>query len=328
MVWKKQIEEQIPHVCLLEDDLELNSNFLPFILSRLPILEDERVNILRGADWGECYITSLESAKRLIKLLERNGITGNIDEQLWSSGEIVVNGSRGGGMTGMHNEESWINGHYQHVGYQNDIFKLHVRTNEGDIRHTEPLPENISETFFMGTPYDIKAFQIEKIKEKTTENKNFLSFGLNSMSLYFLKQLKDDQTLETYEYGRTLRIADIKNNLGIPDSKFKLNDIAIDKDGNIDYKLMDQLNKSYGSYMEEYHPKIILNFYSKIDYKKYDVFVVNGFARAPLIYLILLNANKGSKIFLSNGNRDWYDWVLEGRDVEDLDSTDFKLITV
>lgn len=330
MVWKKQIEEQIPYVCLLEDDLELNSNFLPFILSRLFILEDEKVNILRCADWGECYITSLESAKRLIKLLERNGILANIDEQLWSSGEFVINSSRGGGISGVHNEENWINGHYEHVGFKNNIFKLHVRTNEGDIRHTDPLPENISETLFLATPSDIKPSEIQSIIQFTKTNKNFLAFGLNGMALYLLKHLDETQSLTTYEYGPPFgNFNEFKKKNNIPDSRFIIHDLCKDNNGDINHKLIESLNKSYGGFIEEYHPQIMFELYSKINYKQYDVFIINGFARGFLIWLIKKFANKGSIILLNNSDRDWYDWALQDQtDSFEIEGTLFKLITV
>jgi hypothetical protein len=135
LIWKNQIKRQIPHVCILEDDLELNSNFLPFVLSRLYLLENKKVNVLRFADYAECYVTSLESAERLIKVLEQKGIFDHVDAELASPGlgEVAVNGSKGG-----RNEPRWVNG--EHVGYIHDIFKLKVISNEGDIRHTGKLP--------------------------------------------------------------------------------------------------------------------------------------------------------------------------------------------
>ena len=316
MVWKKQIEEQIPYLCLLEDDLELNENFLPFINEHKHELDNKDINILRCADWGECYITSLESAKRLIELLEQNGIWNNVDEQMWFSKEKCINSSISG--------FKW-----PHDGYQNNIFKLINQTNEGDILKTDPLPLTISETLFMGTYNDIKPSHIAKVIEKTQDNKNFLACGLNSMSLYLFKQLNENQTLETFEYGEPLIVKDFKKySLNIPDSRFQLNDLCIDLNGNIDYQLLDRLNKCYGYYTEEYQPEIIVNIYSKIDYKKYDVFIVNGFARGFLTYFILQKANKGSKIFLTNSSRDWYNWVLEDRNIEILNDLDLKLITV
>jgi GR25 family glycosyltransferase involved in LPS biosynthesis len=136
LIWKNQIERQIPHVCILEDDLELNSNFLPFVFSRLYLLQDKKVNVLRFADYAECYVTSLESAKRLIKIIEEKGIFDHIDAELSSPGfgEIAVNGSKG-----PPHLPRWINN--EHAGFEYDIFKLKAESNEGDIKQTEYLPD-------------------------------------------------------------------------------------------------------------------------------------------------------------------------------------------
>lgn len=328
MIWKKQIEEEIPYLCLLEDDLELNKYFLPFIEAFKHELNNENINLLRLADWGECYVTSLESAKRLVALFEKKGIWRNVDEQLWECGEKVVNHSRGHGHFGVHKENTWKNGYWEHVGYVHDIFKLHKETNKGDILKTHSIPYEISETLCLGNRYDMQPDQISTILEETHDNKNFLSFSLNGMCWYLLKQLNSNQSLTSYEYGNSIaRLNMSKNKLKISNEKFNLKDLCF-YDNKIDWKLHDDLNRTYGKKTEENNPKVILHHYLNIDYKKYDVFIINGFARAALIYMILKKANKGSKIFLNNASRHWYDWSLNHENIKYLDSLDLKLITV
>lgn len=76
-----QIENNIPYMCFIEDDVILSDNFYNYINEAIAYLKDD-INILRLMDWGEGYITSLESAKRLVNILYTTGIIKNIDNQL------------------------------------------------------------------------------------------------------------------------------------------------------------------------------------------------------------------------------------------------------
>ena len=78
---KYQVENEIPFLCFLEDDLLLENIFYTYICDAL-IHFKTNVNILRLMNWGEGYITSYESAKRVLEHLERDGIKRNIDNQL------------------------------------------------------------------------------------------------------------------------------------------------------------------------------------------------------------------------------------------------------
>lgn len=78
---KYQVDNEIPFLCFLEDDVILENNFYTFICDSLKHF-NTNVNILRLMTWGEGYITSYESAKRLLEHLNRDGIVRNIDNQL------------------------------------------------------------------------------------------------------------------------------------------------------------------------------------------------------------------------------------------------------
>lgn len=81
-IMKHQIENNIPYICFIEDDLLLKPNFVSFIESRKDKYLKDNVNMLRLARWGEGYITSLEGSKRILAHIKRTGIIQNIDNQL------------------------------------------------------------------------------------------------------------------------------------------------------------------------------------------------------------------------------------------------------
>lgn len=76
-----QIENNIPFVCFIEDDLLLLPGFIEHVLSCLPHL-DQGANIVRLNHWGEGYITSLNGAKNIKQIIKEKGIVENIDNQL------------------------------------------------------------------------------------------------------------------------------------------------------------------------------------------------------------------------------------------------------
>lgn len=79
-----QISNKIPYALLLEDDLKISDDFfLGFdaIMKNKWHRLDNRINIIRLFKWGEGYLTSLESAKRVYSLIEKNGVIANIDDQ-------------------------------------------------------------------------------------------------------------------------------------------------------------------------------------------------------------------------------------------------------
>jgi hypothetical protein len=116
---KKQVDEKIPFMCRLEDDAEINETFYPSVNALTGRFEkDKELNMIRLARWGEGYITSLDSSRRIIDMLDGKGIINNIDNQLrCDSGKEV-------GIPLIHS--------------------LKCPTNGGDIGNTKQLPEHFA----------------------------------------------------------------------------------------------------------------------------------------------------------------------------------------
>lgn len=117
---KFQIDNKIPYALFLEDDAKLLPGFfdsLNDIMSDKWGLLDNDVNVIRLFQWGEGYITSLSSAKRLLSIIQDTGVVDNIDNQLRerSGPELKLN--------------------------FNDFYRKWVKTNEGDILKTLPLDD-------------------------------------------------------------------------------------------------------------------------------------------------------------------------------------------
>ena len=80
---KYQVDNKIPYICFLEDDLTLEPNFCDFIRTSLSHFRDtEDLNMLRLMKWGEGYVTSFEGSKRIMRHMFETGIIENIDNQL------------------------------------------------------------------------------------------------------------------------------------------------------------------------------------------------------------------------------------------------------
>ena len=116
---KYQIENNIPYICFIEDDLVLDDNFEEFINSYTSFFHKD-INMIRLATWGEGYITSIESAKRVLNCIYDKGIINNIDGQLkyYSGSEIYLH---------------------------NTPWKLVIGTNNGDCLKTERLESDFAE---------------------------------------------------------------------------------------------------------------------------------------------------------------------------------------
>ena len=117
---KFQIDNKIPYALFLEDDAKLLPGFfnrLNDIMSNKWDLLDNDVNVIRLFQWGEGYITSLSSAKRLLSIIQRTGVIDNIDNQLRerSGPELKLNFK--------------------------DFYRKWVKTNEGDILKTSLLDD-------------------------------------------------------------------------------------------------------------------------------------------------------------------------------------------
>jgi GR25 family glycosyltransferase involved in LPS biosynthesis len=78
-----QIINNIDYICFMEDDIIINTQFKYAMASAQKYLEAySNINIIRFCKWGECYMTSLNSAKRIINKIHYTGIIKNIDNQL------------------------------------------------------------------------------------------------------------------------------------------------------------------------------------------------------------------------------------------------------
>jgi len=79
----RQVQEGYPYMVMLEDDMLLGERFME-IIERLTSAPEKlaQFNVIRLAPWGECYLTTLEGARRTLGCLRRKGIVANIDIQL------------------------------------------------------------------------------------------------------------------------------------------------------------------------------------------------------------------------------------------------------
>ena len=78
-----QIEESCQYLCFIEDDMLLSPNFESFVQKQVSLLQrDTGINMIRLGPWGEGYITSLASAKRLVAIIKQSGVIASIDTQL------------------------------------------------------------------------------------------------------------------------------------------------------------------------------------------------------------------------------------------------------
>ena len=112
-----QIDNNIKYMCFIEDDLLLDDKFEEFIEEKKHLLDNNDINMIRLDKWGEGYITTVESATRIISHIHRTGIIENIDNQLrcFCGKEMYIN---------------------------NTPWKLLVSNDAGDCLKTEYLEEN------------------------------------------------------------------------------------------------------------------------------------------------------------------------------------------
>ena len=81
-VLKWQVTQKIPYMCFIEDDLLLNKGFKEHCYNIAQNLDNGDVNIIRLGKWGEGYISTYESAKKILYNLYSSGILMPIDDQL------------------------------------------------------------------------------------------------------------------------------------------------------------------------------------------------------------------------------------------------------
>lgn len=83
LMLERQIADGTAYMLMLEDDVLLADGFVQLVEA---LVKDGKVfdkyNIVRLGPWGEGYVTSLESAKRCVRLLRAAGIRAAIDNQL------------------------------------------------------------------------------------------------------------------------------------------------------------------------------------------------------------------------------------------------------
>lgn len=299
LAWQKQLEEKIPYLCLIEDDLELTKEFLPFLESKKNLLENPGTNVLRLGDWGEAYFTSLESAKRLVAKIKEDGIRRNIDEQMWASGEVVVNES----LVKPPREDEWVNGVWRHKGYKHDIFRLLKKTNAGVPLQTDMVPKTFSKSYYAGGPFDIRGYEIENILKNSSGNK-YLTFALGSTVILMLEKLNQNSSLTAWEWGGSYTsLIEYKHDFKIQEERLIVKDM-----GKSDPELIKDFAKKWGNYGEEV-PNSFLADLININYKDYDVYILDGFSRALTAFFALHN-NPNAEVFIHDAvERNWYDWV-------------------
>jgi hypothetical protein len=78
-----QIDNSLEFMCLIEDDVYLDTSLIQLVKDSVYLLsKDQNLNTLRFGPWGECYLWSLDSAKRVVEKIKKLGIINNIDNQL------------------------------------------------------------------------------------------------------------------------------------------------------------------------------------------------------------------------------------------------------
>ena len=77
-----QVERRIPFVAMLEDDMKPKAGFTAFVRQAVQeqfVLRKDAPDLLVLGDWGEGYITSYESAQRVLHRIRQQGVPQNID---------------------------------------------------------------------------------------------------------------------------------------------------------------------------------------------------------------------------------------------------------
>tara|TARA_B100000073_G_scaffold306793_1_gene276678 strand:- start:2090 stop:3274 length:1185 start_codon:yes stop_codon:yes gene_type:complete len=90
-ILKYQIDNNIPYLCILEDNIFVKPYFVDFLNNECKKkLKNEYINILKIGKYDECYMTSLNGSKRLIDILEDKGIISNFHVQLRNYKESYI----------------------------------------------------------------------------------------------------------------------------------------------------------------------------------------------------------------------------------------------
>ena len=79
---RMQRRRRLPYMVMLEDDMALRPGFRSFVEAAVRGGQLERADLLVLGQWGEGYVTSLASARRVLAGLERQGVPLTIDIML------------------------------------------------------------------------------------------------------------------------------------------------------------------------------------------------------------------------------------------------------
>jgi predicted O-methyltransferase YrrM len=79
---KEQVSNNIEYLCMIEDNVILSHQFMSFTTSLLYLFADPELNLIKLGKAGEGHLISLEGSKRIINLIEKNGMINQINDQL------------------------------------------------------------------------------------------------------------------------------------------------------------------------------------------------------------------------------------------------------
>ena len=79
---RMQVRRRLPYMAMLEDDMQLRPGFKAFVERAVRSGALDRAELLVLGAWGEGYVTSLASARRVLASLGRQGVPLTIDVML------------------------------------------------------------------------------------------------------------------------------------------------------------------------------------------------------------------------------------------------------
>lgn len=82
-----QVQRRIPYMAMLEDDMALLPGFAPFVQEQIAHLAAGGVDLVQLGAWGEGYVTSLDSARRILRAIKQQGVPLNVDI-LFNAGHV------------------------------------------------------------------------------------------------------------------------------------------------------------------------------------------------------------------------------------------------
>lgn len=89
-LWVRQVEEEWPFMCCMEDNFVPEGDFASVLeQQKLLFQDDSDLDAIASGNSGECYLTSLNGARKLLNNLRSRGICLNIDHQVEMSCKLV-----------------------------------------------------------------------------------------------------------------------------------------------------------------------------------------------------------------------------------------------